>query len=45
MSKRSKSKRAVHDGADRIEKENRQMSDEEKMKQKQRQEDATLGGV
>lgn len=43
MSKKSKSKRAVQQGVDRVERENHSTSDDEKLKK--RQEDATLGGV
>jgi hypothetical protein len=43
MSKKSKSKRAVQQGVDRVERENHSKSDAER--QKERQENATLGGV
>jgi hypothetical protein len=42
MSKKSKSKRTVQDGVERVEKENHSKEFE---KQKERQKNATLGGV
>jgi hypothetical protein len=43
MSKKSKSKRAIQQGVDRITRENHSKSDEEKLKK--RLEDSSLGGV